>query len=340
MPLEIGTFISDLVTTNPAAADAVSQGDDHLRLIKSTLKSTFPNITGAVTPTHTTLNFVDATSSIQTQLNAKAPTASPTFTGTATVPTLNVTTAEIIGSGDGTVGPIAGTLRGASGTGTNITGAPLILQGGNGTGSGGGGHIAFLTAPAGTSGTGANNLTEEMRITRNGGIAFGGAANFGSAGQVLVSNGDASPTWKAAPSSGPAFSAFNTATQSVSNNVVTKVVLNSEISDTNNAFDSTTNYRFQPTVAGYYFVTGTVNFTAGVLATAMGTLIYKNGAGISLEVYSNFGGTTNRAGASVSGVVFLNGSTDYLELFCFQNSGATQTTVANICSFSGCLLRT
>ena len=56
MALETGTYISDLVTSNPAFTDGVSQADDHLRLIKSTVKATFPNITGAVTATHTDLN--------------------------------------------------------------------------------------------------------------------------------------------------------------------------------------------------------------------------------------------------------------------------------------------
>lgn len=69
MALETGTYISDLVATNPAAGDSPSQGDDHLRLLKALLLATFPGITGAVTPTHTELNYVDGvTSSIQTQL--------------------------------------------------------------------------------------------------------------------------------------------------------------------------------------------------------------------------------------------------------------------------------
>jgi hypothetical protein len=37
--------------------------------------------------------------------------------------------------------------------------------------------------------------TEKLRITSAGGIAFGGAANYGTSGFVLKSNGDASPTW-------------------------------------------------------------------------------------------------------------------------------------------------
>jgi hypothetical protein len=42
MGLESGTWISDLVVTNPAGSDKKFQGDDHLRLIKEVLKGTFP----------------------------------------------------------------------------------------------------------------------------------------------------------------------------------------------------------------------------------------------------------------------------------------------------------
>lgn len=71
MGLETGTYISDLNASNPASGDAKSQGDDHIRLVKSTIKATFPNVTGAVTPTHTELNYVDGvTSGIQAQLDA------------------------------------------------------------------------------------------------------------------------------------------------------------------------------------------------------------------------------------------------------------------------------
>ena len=86
MSLETGTYISDLNTSNPTSSDAKSSGDDHLRLIKTCLKNSLP-LSGAVTATHTELNYVaGVTSSIQTQINAKAPSASPTFTGTVTIP--------------------------------------------------------------------------------------------------------------------------------------------------------------------------------------------------------------------------------------------------------------
>ena len=58
MGLESGTFVDDLVNTNPVGAtDLRSQGDDHLRLIKSVLKTTFPNATKA-TPFVNTCNVL------------------------------------------------------------------------------------------------------------------------------------------------------------------------------------------------------------------------------------------------------------------------------------------
>lgn len=56
MALETGTYIDSLVAVNPAATDALSQADDHLRLIKATLKATFPSVTGAITATHTAID--------------------------------------------------------------------------------------------------------------------------------------------------------------------------------------------------------------------------------------------------------------------------------------------
>lgn len=56
MPLETGTYISDLVPANPLGSDPLAYADDHLRLIKSTLQNTFPNIKGSVTATQENLN--------------------------------------------------------------------------------------------------------------------------------------------------------------------------------------------------------------------------------------------------------------------------------------------
>lgn len=51
MPLETATYINDLVTSNPAASDGLNQADDHMRLIKSVLKNTFPGASAPLTAT-------------------------------------------------------------------------------------------------------------------------------------------------------------------------------------------------------------------------------------------------------------------------------------------------
>ncbi len=47
MALETGSYISDLVASNPVASDGLGQADDHLRLIKASLKNTFAGFTTA-----------------------------------------------------------------------------------------------------------------------------------------------------------------------------------------------------------------------------------------------------------------------------------------------------
>jgi hypothetical protein len=56
MPLESASFINGLDVANPTSTDPTSQGDDHLRLLKTTIKATFPNLSGAVTATQADLN--------------------------------------------------------------------------------------------------------------------------------------------------------------------------------------------------------------------------------------------------------------------------------------------
>ncbi len=76
-------YIDSLNSANPVASDDVAEGDDHIRGIKNVLKTTFPNLDGAVNATDTELNYVDGvTSAIQTQLDAKVSNA--THTGDVT----------------------------------------------------------------------------------------------------------------------------------------------------------------------------------------------------------------------------------------------------------------
>lgn len=46
MSLEAASFLNDLNTSNPDGADSKDQGDDHIRLLKTVLKATFPGLAG------------------------------------------------------------------------------------------------------------------------------------------------------------------------------------------------------------------------------------------------------------------------------------------------------
>lgn len=109
---------------------------------------------------------------------------------------------------------------------------------------------------------------------------------------------------------GPAFSAYSTVLQSVSSATFTKVTLNNEEFDTNNNFDSTTNYRFTPTVAGYYQINAAVVMT-GTSVTRFFCSIYKNGS--EYKRGNDLLGTGYQP--NVSSLVYLNGTTDYIELY-------------------------
>jgi hypothetical protein len=95
MALETGTYVNDLVITNPTPADPKSQGDDHLRLIKAVLHNTFPGYSGAVIVSGTSGGAADAyTLTPSTALAGyTANTAflfSPAAANATTTPTLNV----------------------------------------------------------------------------------------------------------------------------------------------------------------------------------------------------------------------------------------------------------
>jgi hypothetical protein len=78
MALETAGYLSDLVITNPPANDPLAQAADHLRLIKASLKTTFPNLNAAVTASPADLNL---TATLATDLAGKLSLTGGTMTG-------------------------------------------------------------------------------------------------------------------------------------------------------------------------------------------------------------------------------------------------------------------
>jgi hypothetical protein len=138
---------------------------------------------------------------------------------------------------------------------------------------------------------------------------------------------------------GPAFSAYASAGQSLTAATATKVIFNTKTFDTNSNFDATTNYRFTPTVAGYYQVNFLISWNTSGTATFLITQLYKNGT-VYLSTAVNQNNTTQLSSAG-SDVVYLNGSTDYVEIYVTAGAASQSTFATSIkdTRFSAAMVR-
>lgn len=142
-----------------------------------------------------------------------------------------------------------------------------------------------------------------------------------------------------APTSGPLFSVTCSAGTSLVTATFTKLGFNTIVYDTNSNF-STSNNRFTPTVAGYYqfnaaFFLGSNTSTRPIIS------LYKNGSAIAqyLSVGSSLVGGINYP---LTYMTYANGSTDYFEVYGYQDSGSTLSTNSSgaVTYFQGYLART
>jgi hypothetical protein len=136
---------------------------------------------------------------------------------------------------------------------------------------------------------------------------------------------------------GPAFSAYAGSSTTLTNNAETKVLFDTEEFDTNSNFASS---RFTPTVAGYYQINAAIRIQSVASGNTVYIVLHKNGSAYKL---GNLVIQPNTADPIfvVTSVVYMNGSTDYLEIYGFQNSGSTKTTQASSGTtyFNGAMIR-
>jgi hypothetical protein len=141
MGLETASYISELVAANPTATDPISQGDDHLRLIKSVLQTQFSGLSGTtavtssgaelnildgVTATYAELNYLDITT-LGTSADSKALTQSAggvvTVGATSGNQVLNIASHDLVDGGL----KLAGTLVTASATEVNLLDGKTVI---------------------------------------------------------------------------------------------------------------------------------------------------------------------------------------------------------------------
>lgn len=125
---------------------------------------------------------------------------------------------------------------------------------------------------------------------------------------------------------GPMVSAYLSNTQSINSATPTKVAFNTKEFDTASVFDNVSNFRATPLQLGYYQVNASVQATANASGLA-GVTIYKNGS-----AYKRGAQLTNSATGVVptaSALVQITTSTDYIEVFFTQTTGAAMTLAAS-----------
>ena len=115
----------------------------------------------------------------------------------------------------------------------------------------------------------------------------------------------------------PAFEAYKTASQTISTGTATKLQYDTEVFDTDNAYDNSTNYRFTPQVAGKYFIFASVQSGNTNDFDDYQIQIHKNGSTYALSrIRHHYGDNIN-----CQVIMDMNGSSDYAEAFVYQASG-------------------
>ena len=184
-----------------------------------------------------------------------------------------------------------------------------------------------------------NHTNERLRIGSSGQIGIAGA-NYGTAGQVLTSQGSGSVVQWATPAvtGGNMFIAKMNSGYITSNNTDGEIVFQNEVYDPDSRYNNS-NGRFTPNVAGYYFIDASLQFSTNSANNNFESTIWKNGT----EQFKNR--MRNPASNSdihckVSGIVSVNGSSDYISIAAWQNSGGNITiNPGNGSYFMGYFLR-
>jgi len=174
--------------------------------------------------------------------------------------------------------------------------------------------------------TDGNNIINESGNT----ITIGASGDTTNIVGTLQNNGSA-----VGGTNTPAFEAYTTGAQSVTDGTFTKLTFATEVFDTDNDYDNSSNYRFTPQVAGKYFFYAKMTTDPSSYENEKNSDIkfYKNGSAVSYTLSNTMtGGNTSSDGSTatthvINATIDLNGSSDYVEVYgkltTWSGSGAT-----------------
>jgi hypothetical protein len=128
----------------------------------------------------------------------------------------------------------------------------------------------------------------------------------------------------------PAFEAYLSANQTLSDDTITKLQINTEIYDTDSKYDNSTNYRFTPASSGKYFVYGATKATVDTASQLRDVIlyIYKNGSAYKRAEFRFANNDAQRTNPYIGAGIDFN-TTDYVELFLYINNAASGVVQAN-----------
>jgi len=178
MALETADFIDELDENNPPFNDPARQGDDHVRLVKHVLKTTFPEFDGAVTLSDDEINalpqdIVDAVTDTVTDLS----------------PHLVPTGAIIMWSGTNAAIPTGWQLcNGTNGT-PDLRNRFIVGSGADYATGTNGGSDTKTTAAAGTHTHSVTVNGTTLSVPRDGWGTTGGAPGTIASGNLVVGSG-------------------------------------------------------------------------------------------------------------------------------------------------------
>ena len=276
--------------------------------------------------------FLSAQSGDTGGLTWATVTASSTFASDITVNGVTV--------GKGANSVATNTVLGVDALDAAVTGANNVAIGNNAltANTSGASNTALGSSAGSTLTTGSNNTligydAEPSSVSISNEITLGDA----SATKVRMGNGDV--IYGGAM---PAFSARASAAQSIADNTATTIAFNTEIFDTNSNYDTGT-YRFTPTVAGYYQFNAHVQSGGSSTTEVWFCNIKQNGTEVLIGSNGQTKFATVGACSNVSGILYMNGSSDYVESVIYQRSGggalSTQAGSQATSNFSGSLVR-
>jgi hypothetical protein len=136
----------------------------------------------------------------------------------------------------------------------------------------------------------------------------------------------------------PAFSYYQSVQQTgLSASTLSKITFTSSVFDTTGGMFASS--RFTPTVAGYYQINASVTAVRQNTSDFNSVAIFKNGSVVNTGNLGN----ANAGGypqSVVSSIIYCNGSTDYIEIYCNDNASSWSTyTGTNNTYFNGCMIR-